>query len=114
MRSFFRQKRTVQERHGPPENSLPHVDSAAGGSGAEAFDKRYRGFDFLFRAAELEPVIWTIFGDDYTKRPSIGSYKTFHVLECMSYQRDANRRSSWISYNYSKAMEAQAKSKRGR
>jgi hypothetical protein len=32
----------------------------------------------------------------------------------MSYQRDANRRASWISYNYSKAMEQQAKSKRGR
>ena len=70
--------------------------------------------DFLYRAAEVENIIWTIFRDEYRTRPAIGGYKTFHVLECLSYGRDADRRRARISHNYAKAMQAEAKSKRGR
>ena len=113
MRFFFRQKRKVQERHEPTEQQIPHVAECAGGEGAEAFAKRYRGFDFLIHIAELDPIIWSLFKRDYPDHPAADEYKLFHVLESMSYIRDRDRRQAHFSRAYAKVMEREARARRG-
>jgi hypothetical protein len=57
----------------------------------------------------LKPILVAIFGDKGT----VDEYKTFEVLECLSYVRDRDRRQGHFGRAYARVMEREARSRRG-
>lgn len=100
MRFFFLQKRTVRERYEATVPQIRGVDEAATHGHTADFTKRYRGFDILYRAAELKPILSAIFGN----KPTVLEYTVFQVMECMSYERDCQRDASHTMRKYQKMM----------
>ena len=56
----------------------------------------------------MKPILVAIFGEKGT----VDEYRTFEVLECMSYVRDRDRRQGHFSQAYAKEMERVARSRR--
>ena len=57
----------------------------------------------------MKPILVAIFGDKGT----VDEYRTFEVLECLSYTRDRDRRQAHFGRAYAKVMEREARSRRG-
>lgn len=56
----------------------------------------------------MKPILVAMFGEKGT----VDEYRTFEVLECMSYVRDRDRRQAHFSRAYAKVMEREARARR--
>jgi hypothetical protein len=56
----------------------------------------------------LKPYLVAMFGEKGT----VDEYRTFEVLECLSYTRDRDRRQAHFSRAYAKVMKREARSRR--
>ena len=57
----------------------------------------------------MMPILVAMFG----AKGTVDEYRTFEVLECLSYTRDRDRRQAHFGRAYAKVMEREARSRRG-